>query len=370
MDLFNVITWSMEEGVCTVDAEGRLTYLNPAAEKALGWTAPEIVGREMHEVVHPTAAGGCQVVECPLDGGFRSGRRISGETYCVRKDATSFPASFNLAPLGRAPGDVTGALMVFTDVSDHKQHEEHLRRTRENSERLEALEHTKSQFLNLASHELRGPLSVVRGYVSMIEDGTLGNVTPEVKSVLPIVSSKLRQMDLLVNDMLETARLEDSRMQLDLEPLDLRDAVRRAVESLEPIDSERHNVALRLPSQPVMVVADVMRVGNILSNLIDNAIKYSPDGGEVVSTVSSRDGMAMVSVRDPGIGIAQQDMDTLFTRFGRVVTKHNRHIPGTGLGLYLSRELARLHGGDLTVVSSPGLGSTFTLTLPAAPDAA
>ena len=365
MDLFNAITWSMEEGVYTVDGGGCLTYVNPAAERALGWKRDDLLGRDVHNLVHGHNEGPCRIPDCPFDAALRSGRKSSGETRLTRRDGSSFPASFNVAPLGRAPGHPEGAVVIFTDLSGRKQSEEHLRRTREHSERLEALEQAKSKFLNLASHELRGPLAVLRGYISMIEDGTLGELSPDLSKVVPILSSKLRQMDLLVNDMLETARLEDTRMQLDFEKVDLREIVPKAVDLLVPIDSP-HEIKLELPREPVRVNADLARVLNIVNNLIDNAIKYSPDGGEIRCIVRRRGQHATLTVTDQGIGIAPDDVARLFTRFGRIVTRDNSHIPGTGLGLYLSRELARLHGGDITVVSSPGAGSTFTLSLPAA----
>jgi two-component system sensor histidine kinase BaeS len=117
----------------------------------------------------------------------------------------------------------------------------------------------------------------------------------------------------------------------------------------------------------VEVIADSGRVTTIVANLLDNALKYSPDGGPVRCAVRVEDGSAVVEVSDRGLGIAAADQPVLFTRFGRIVTGQNSHIPGTGLGLYLSRELAQLQGATLTATSEAGVGSTFTLTLKLAP---
>ncbi|HEY4026183.1 MAG TPA: PAS domain-containing sensor histidine kinase [Candidatus Dormibacteraeota bacterium] len=230
------------------------------------------------------------------------------------------------------------------------------------------LEQLKTDFLKLASHELRAPLGVVRGYISMIEDGTLGPVDTNVSSVLPLLRGKLDDMNRLINDMLETARLEDSALQLRLAPLDLRDIVHQSVRSLEPLADPRHGLITSTPGRSVMVMGDPSRLSMVLTNLVHNALKYSPDGGEVRITCTVTDGRAQVAVADQGVGIAPESLGLLFTRFGRVITQQTSGIGGTGLGLYLARDLARRHGGDVEVESEPGRGSTFTLTLPVAPE--
>jgi PAS domain S-box-containing protein len=240
-----------------------------------------------------------------------------------------------------------------------------LRRQIEQSIELEQL---KTDFLEVASHELRAPLGVVRGYISMMEDGTLGAVGPHVGPVLPLLRAKLDDMNRLINDMLETARIEDSALQLRVAPLDLRDTVHAAVRSLEPLAEDGHRLITSTPGRSVTVTGDPSRLGMVLTNLVHNALKYSPDGGEVRVTCTAEEGRAQVAVADQGLGIAPESLCMLFTRFGRVVTPGTAGIGGTGLGLYLARDLARRHGGDVTVESEPGRGSTFTLTLPLAPE--
>ncbi|HEY8802688.1 MAG TPA: sensor histidine kinase, partial [Candidatus Dormibacteraeota bacterium] len=137
-----------------------------------------------------------------------------------------------------------------------------------------------------------------------------------------------------------------------------------------PQVDETREITVKSPDRPVHVRVDAERVKTIVANLISNAIKYSPGGGPVRCELSGRSGIARVSVTDTGVGIAKEDLPILFTRFGRVSTPQTDHLPGTGLGLYLGRHLARLHGGEITVDSAPGRGSTFTLHLPLAPPAA
>jgi signal transduction histidine kinase len=232
------------------------------------------------------------------------------------------------------------------------------------SERLAAIEKNKTQFLNLASHELRGPMTVVRGYVSMLEGGLLGDLNERGRKAVPVISAKVMEMNALIEQMIEAARLEDGALMLRPAEIDLRDVVSEAVEAARPLVDHRHDIVLRNPERPVHVRVDSERVKTIVSNLINNAIKYSPSGGTIDCELTARGGIARVAVKDSGVGIAQQDLPILFTRFGRVSTPQTDHLPGTGLGLYLGRQLARLHGGEITVESAPGRGSTFTLHLP------
>ena len=232
------------------------------------------------------------------------------------------------------------------------------------TERMAAIEKNKTQFLNLASHELRGPMTVVRGYVSMLEGGLLGDLNERGLKAVPVISAKVMEMNALIEQMIEAARLEDGALMLRPAEIDLRDVVSEAVEAARPLVDDRHEISLRIPERPVQVRVDAERVRTIVSNLISNAIKYSPSGGTIDCELTARAGIARVAVKDSGVGIAKEDLPILFTRFGRVSTPNTNHLPGTGLGLYLGRQLARLHGGEITVESAPGRGSTFTLHLP------
>jgi signal transduction histidine kinase len=232
------------------------------------------------------------------------------------------------------------------------------------SERMLALEEVKSRFLRLASHELRGPLSLVKGYMSMIEEGAIS--AEEMKDVSKVMLTKLNLMTHMLNEMLETARLEDNRVELKLERIDMRALLASAVESLRPLAGNRHRLLIASPEASGMVDADRARTETILTNLLDNAIKYSPRGGDVSCGIRVADGMVHVDVTDQGVGIAEENLPSLFTRFGRIQTDATTSIPGTGLGLYLSRELAHMQHGDITVMSVAGTGTTFTLSLPLA----
>jgi signal transduction histidine kinase len=275
-------------------------------------------------------------------------------------------APFTSLELGRMD-DLAGLASLFirrNELGRAARHgaEEEALGLREDAERMAGLEDIKAQFLNLASHELRGPLAVVQGYLSMMAEGSLKG--RELQAVLPTMTSKIRQMNLLINEMLETARLDDNQLQLTLMEIDLVAAAERAVEASAGLVDPGHELELARPGGEVRVRADPTRLDAIIANLVQNAIKYSPDGGRVLVSVSSDGSLGRVSVTDQGLGIADEDMPRLFTRFGRLVTPENSHIPGTGLGLYLARRLVRMHGGEIACASTPGKGSAFTITLP------
>ena len=259
---------------------------------------------------------------------------------------------------------VAVAQQTLDRLASRQRQEREAEKLREQAVRLAELERAKSEFLNLASHELRGPAAMLRGYLSMLEDGTLGQLPQAVTEVLPLLVAKAAQINSLANEMVEAARLEGGQLHIQNRPVDLLDVTRRSVRSVQA-SASRHRIILddKL-SEPAIVDGDAMRLEIIITNLLDNAVKFSPDAAEVICIISLEGGAVMVSVRDHGIGIAPEDMDRLFVRFSRLPSRAGFEVPGTGLGLYLARELARLHGGDILAVSRVGEGSEFSLTLP------
>lgn len=232
--------------------------------------------------------------------------------------------------------------------------------------RITKLERLKSDFLRLASHELRGPVGVFRGYVQMLSDGTLGEVPATMKPAISVLDAKANDMGRIVDQMLETARLEKDHPVAKHRLIDLTELLRSAVDATASV-APRHTFAVDDAPGVVMVFADPDQIGTILTNLLDNAVRYSPGGCEIRARLEAQDGTVAVAVTDSGVGIAHDDMGRLFKSFSRIVTPDNAGIAGTGLGLYISRKLAVLNGGDLSVSSAPGAGSTFTLSLPLAP---
>ncbi len=315
-------------------------------------------------------------MDVPTESGPRSATTPDAMAVAWRAGATRLGALAAHDPIGAAGFSEEDAwilrLAAFAAglVWQIKTAERHIRalgeseadRLREHIERMELMEKMKGDFLKLASHELRGPIGIVRGYYSMMSDGSLDQ--DGIARALPVIGRKLDDMNALVTEMLEAARLDEGLTRLDRETHDLRLIVAAADTAIRAQVSPAHRLVIRVPREPVMVDVDAGRVVTILRNLLDNALKFSPKGGEVRCSVSVSGGSARVHVVDHGLGIPPEQMHRLFTRFSRLVTPDNSHISGTGLGLYLSRELARLHGGDIMVTSKLGAGTRFVLSLP------
>ena len=275
-------------------------------------------------------------------------------------------SSFDVLPVRSRGSRVSHILMVSGGAAEDVPREREARETRlrERADHLEELERAKSEFLNLASHELRGPAATLRGYLSMLEDGTLGPLPEGLRQVLPVLQAKASQINVLASEMIEAARLEERGMELHREPVDMRELLTRLAASVQATAPHHRLVIHDRSPGPVVVSGDRLRLEIAVNNLLDNAVKYSPGGGDIYCDLSSVKDMMLLAVRDTGIGIAAEDMPRLFVRFSRLAAETMPDVPGTGLGLYLARELARLHGGDIVAVSGPGEGSEFTLTLP------
>ena len=235
------------------------------------------------------------------------------------------------------------------------------------SERIRDLERAKTDFMNIASHELRNPMTVIKGYLTMLEGGSLGTLSPKARSVLPLLIAKADEVNSMVEQMLEAARLEEGHLSLHKRQEDIVELTELAIESMRPMLAGRQ-LDVDMPATPIDAEVDGERFQIVVKNLISNAIKYSP-AETTISVVVNRNGKSgKIAVVDQGIGIALEDQPKLFTRFGRIEREAAMHATGTGLGLWLSREIARMHDGDLTVDSTEGKGSTFTFEVPIIPN--
>ena len=228
-----------------------------------------------------------------------------------------------------------------------------------------AASQTKSRFLNMAAHELHTPLTVLTGYLSLLSGGSVGSPPEAWDAPLGILTAKTRELERIVDDLLNASRLEVTDLGLDREALDLRRLVNEAVERVHPrADLLRAEVTVKLPSEPVPVEADADQLGRVLDDLINNALTYTIRRPQVVIGLSTHSRRALLRVADNGIGIPKDERELVFDRLYRVADPRVV-VPGIGLGLYIGRHLAESYGGTLVVESSsPGTGTVFALALP------
>jgi signal transduction histidine kinase len=338
--------WAMRlvgaEGVAIVDADGQMLTLEGMEATAAHQLAAQVdkEGRARLLATPGSLRDDAIVIPLQVDAG-------TGAMVVVSGPFTPFFGADEVAQLRSYAVNITAAL----DRAGV-------------TERLAALDKMKSQFLNLASHELRSPLGVINGYLSMLEQGALGQLKETGVRAIEVLKAKTLEMNLLVAQMLDAARLEEGKLILQREHLDLRIIASDALQVVRPTAGMHHQIKLETPDEVVPVFGDSERLVTIVTNLLENAVKYSPSGGMIRCVVACEGQSATLGVIDSGVGISPEELPRLFNRFERLQNPKTSHVGGTGLGLYLSRELARQHGGDIDVESTPNAGSTFMLVLP------
>jgi signal transduction histidine kinase len=272
--------------------------------------------------------------------------------------------------LGRAiaqRGD-DGAIVKWfgsnTDIEDNKRAARELERVH-----LEALEanRAKSDFLTAMSHELRTPLNAICGYAQLLEMGLRGPITEEQRIDLRRIDRSQKHLLGLINDVLNFAKLGAGKMEYDIGDVPMREMVDSVADIVaSQIEAKGLNFVSHACASDLVVRADADRLRQVIINLVGNAIKFTPAGGDIVIECERNDVVATTSVRDSGVGIAQDKLASIFEPFVQVDRKFSTNSEGVGLGLTISREFARGMGGELHVESEVDIGSTFTITLPVA----
>lgn len=354
---------SMSEAVYATDVSRCITWVNPWLESMLGYRAREMVGRPCHEVLRHTDEEGNSVCEraCPLQAALESGKAMKpGMLFAQTAWGERLPTVVSIAPIRDESGDAVGAVSVSRDVTREWQ-----------------MDKLKSNMISVVSHEFRTPLTSVLGFSELL----LMRDQPkrERRRCLELIHQEALRMEALVTDLLDVSKLEAGKVVLDLQPLDPRMVVERAVAATVARTGQRRLVS-EIESRLPQIVADPSRLEQILDNLLSNAIKYSPEGTPVVirargaSTDGSgqlhvgrrgKDRWVVLTVEDRGFGIPPDQLSSIFTPFHRVEGELTRRIRGTGLGLSIVKSLVELHGGRLWVESEIGVGSRFHVALKA-----
>lgn len=247
----------------------------------------------------------------------------------------------------------------------NRQLQDSNRELNEANEKLRELAELREEFLALTTHDLRSPLTVISGVISFFTSGRLGELSPEQKNMVAMMERNTQNLIELVNDLLDASKLESGTMRLDIAAFDLRGLLDELREAMEPLAKEKGiELVEAIPSGLPQVEADRAKIRRVLQNLLSNALKFTPKGGRVSVSAEQKDGRISVSVSDTGVGIAPEDVNRLFDKYEQARSRATRGEKGTGLGLYITKQLVELHGSEIKVESKMGKGSTFSFTLP------
>ncbi|MEQ7846691.1 ATP-binding protein [Nocardioides kribbensis] len=358
---------SVGEGILGLDAQGRIDFVNDAGARMLGSTADALVGapacRRLHGVhtaaEHPGAAAETAdpgpVVEEPLCGldAALGGRAVRDAEHGFRRsDGSVLPVEITADGARPGPdGRARGAVVVFRDATERR-----------------AADRLKSEFISVVSHELRTPLTSIHGALHLLHDGDVGELSPAAERVVDVALRGTDRLARLINDILVVDRLESGRLPLDLADHDAAPLVAGVLAALEPV-ADAAGIALGAGPVEARVRVDADRFTQVLTNLVGNAVKFTPRGGLVRVEAVVRDGAAEVSVTDTGPGIPREAQETVFERFRQLDESDVRQRDGSGLGLAISRSLVEHQGGRIWVDSEPGHGASFRFTVPLAASA-
>jgi PAS domain S-box-containing protein len=349
-------------GIVRVGADMRIIDVNPRMAALMRVEASRMIGMPVAAYLDPSEFTRVFELFQPLWNGAVDS--IESDSRAVRGDRTSAWLHWSATTVRNAAGRVDYFLAMYEDTDAQHAANEAATAHLAGIERLNQL---KSEFITLVSHEFRTGLVGIQGFSEMIRDSP-DLAAEDIKAFAADINKDAQRLNRMINDMLDLDRIEAGRLTLHLEPVDinvvLQDAVERARAS-----SERHPFELRLdPAQPV-TQCDADRVAQIVANLLTNAVKYSPDGGEILVSSQASEGFVEVSVRDHGAGIAPEFAKRLFSRYERY-EKTSGKIIGTGLGLAIARQIVEMHGGRIWVDTTVGSGSDFRFTLPMPPSKA
>ena len=338
-NLSAAILGSMVEGVAVINADERLVFANPAFSQILGHAETAIEGRTAVEAIRQTdlltaireVLAGCDTVHCEVTMGTVRPRSFAATTSAVRS------------------GNSTGAVLVLYDISE-----------------LRRLERVRRDFVANVSHEFKTPLTAIQGFAETLLGGALDD--PENrKRFLEIILGHSRRLARLTDDLLKLSQIEAESMELDFRPVPVSELVSGCLDTARfRAEQKKLTLGVECPCDLPRALGDRGRLTEVLQNLLDNAIQYTPDGGRITVRARAEDHGIIFSVSDTGIGIPRTDQERIFERFYRVDAARSREVGGTGLGLCIAKHIVEAHGGRIWVESTVGQGSDFYFSVPVA----
>jgi PAS domain S-box-containing protein len=347
------IVASSDDAIISKTLDGRILTWNAGAERIFGYTADEAVGQPITILIPEDHLE----EETVLLDRLRRGERIEHfETVRVTKDGRLLDISLTVSPLRTPDGEIIGASKVARDVTDRKKADAALRDA----------DRRKDEFLAVLAHELRNPLAPIRNSLHILRLN--GHQDPSIDHLGEVMERQVNHMVRLVDDLLEVSRITRGKIELRMQPIEAAAIVRSAVETSRPvIDAAGHQLSLAIPSEPLILIGDPVRLNQVLANLLNNAAKYTERGGQISLFVRREGKHVAFCVRDTGVGIPAEMLARIFEMFMQVDRDANRSHGGLGIGLTLSKGLVEMHGGTLEARSDgAGHGSEFVVRLPLA----
>jgi len=343
-------------GVARVGVDLTILDVNPSLGSLLHAAAKVLVGSNVREYLSPEALQDLIERSKPLWEGQVD--TVEGDTATIRADGSDVWLHYIITGVRRPNGMIDYFIAMFEDITAKHEAQE---TAAANLAGLERLNKLKSEFVSMVSHEFRTALVGIQGFSEILQTGD--STADDVKSLATDINNDAQRLNRMIGEMLDLDRMEAGKIRLNPQPLDLNKLISDTIERAQAA-SDQHHITADLDRALPIINGDADRLVQVVSNLLTNAVKYSPEGGDVLVKTRAEDGSVHVSVVDHGVGIAPEFVDRLFGRYERFESNRTSKVVGTGLGLAISRQIVELHGGRIWVESKPGDGSTFQFTVP------
>jgi len=363
-DKLDLIVKTIPSGLFTVSPDKTILTWNRTAERITGFPAEKVIGRKCTDIFVGSCMAGCALFDAagPLKPS------IGRECNITASNGANRILSKNVDYLRDAEGRVAGGIESFIDITDAKRAEQQKMKSIElqkEVEQLRKMDEVKTNFLSMVSHELRTPLSVMLGNLGMASKGKYGPLPDKFAEKLKVVLKRGWQLNELIDNLLDLAKIESGRMELDRQSIDLPslfEEVRQ--EFAEDLEEKHLSLSISCALDAAMLEADKPLLRHLVVNLVGNSVKFTPENGSISISSFLSDGFPSISVKDTGIGIPENETSKIFDHFYQVDSSSTRQYGGTGLGLAIVQEIAKLHNADITVKSKLGEGTEMIVTFP------